>query len=72
MSDEARDVDQTSPTPPTPIKCCTSEELKLFAGAAILVAVCMIAGYFIPEYRTVAGVQFGALVGAAAMRMRGS
>lgn len=64
--------DKAPGTNPVPRFCCTSEEIYLFAGAAALVFACMVASYWIPEYRTVAGVQFGAIVGAAAMRMRGA
>lgn len=53
-------------------KCCTSEELKLFAGAWALVVVFAVMSYWIVPFQSVAAAQFGAIVGAAAMRMRGS
>ena len=47
----------------------TSENLKMFGGAALLIALFGIASYWIEEFRMVAATQFGALIGAAAMKM---
>jgi hypothetical protein len=44
---------------------------RLFLGAAILVALFAILSCWIWEFRTVASAQFGALIGAAAMQMKG-
>lgn len=48
-----------------------SDDLKLFLGAAILVAVFAVASVWVKEFQTVAAVQFGAIVGAACMKMKG-
>ena len=48
-----------------------SDDLKIFAGAAFLVALFAIASYWIPSFQSVAAAQFGAIVGAAAMKMKG-
>jgi hypothetical protein len=49
-----------------------SEDLKLFIGAGALVVICLVASVWAPDLRAVAATQFGALVGAAAMKMKGN
>lgn len=49
-----------------------SDDLKLFGGAAILVALFAISSFWITDFRAVAAAQFGALIGAAAMKMKGN
>ena len=49
-----------------------SDDLKLFTGAAFLVALFAVLSYWIPAFQSVAAAQFGAVVGAAAMKMKGN
>lgn len=49
-----------------------SDDLKMFAGAAILVAVFALLSLKEPSFAPVAAAQFGALIGAAAMKMKGN
>lgn len=50
--------------------CNCPPELMLYLGAGVLVLVFGIASYWIPDFRQVAAVQFGAIVGAAARGMK--
>lgn len=47
-----------------------SDDLKMFLGAAILVAIFAFLSLWRPSFETVAASQFGAIVGAAAMKMQ--
>lgn len=47
------------------------DDLKLFAGGAILMLCFLVASYWIEDFRTVVASQFAALIGAAAMKMKG-
>jgi hypothetical protein len=48
------------------------DDLKLFLGAAILCAIFSVLSWWIWEFRAVAAAQFGTLIGAAAMKMKGN
>lgn len=49
-----------------------SDDLKMFAGAAFLVGLFAVLSVWQPDFKSVASAQFGAIVGAAAMKMRGN
>jgi hypothetical protein len=53
-----------------PSSCQVSEDLKMFAGGAVLLVLFGILSYFIPDLRQAVTAQFGVLLGAAAMKMK--
>ena len=49
-----------------------SEDLKMFIGAAALVVIFAVASVWVQPFQSVAAAQFGAIVGAACMKMKGN
>lgn len=56
---------------PNHVDGAMSDDLKLFSGAAALVALFALLSIWQPGFESVAAAQFGAVVGAAAMKMKG-
>jgi hypothetical protein len=49
-----------------------NEDIELFLGAAVLVLVFACLGYFVPVFQAAAINGLSALIGAAAMKMKGN
>lgn len=59
----------------SPIECAKirmSEDLWMFAGGAVLLLFFSGMSYFIPAFQDAAIANFGVLLGAAAMKMKGN